>query len=331
MQQLTDTHGRTKRKLRLSLTDRCQFRCQYCMPETPKWLPRDEILRQEEIIKLATLAVTELGITHIRLTGGEPLLRKDVVEITQGIAALKSQGLEKLSMTSNAARLDEFAAPLKAAGLDDINISLDAIEPELFQRLTKSQLQPVLDGIDAAKAAGLPVKVNAVLMQGQNQDQILPMLAWAAEQQIELRFIEFMPLDSGQQWDESKVVTESEILQVVRSRYQVSQLPKGHEPATRYQLSSSNRDQPDQVFGIIPTISHAFCGSCDRIRITAKGEVFACLFAQTGTSLLPLLRGGHSDSELLAAISGDVKTKHRGYIDHPGYVERPITMHAMGG
>lgn len=329
MTTLSDKHGRTKRKLRLSLTDRCQFRCQYCLPDTPKWLPRDAILRQEEIIKLATLAVTQLGITHIRLTGGEPLLRKDVLAITQSIAALKSQGLEKLSMTSNAARLTEFAAPLKAAGLDDINISLDAIDAELFQQLTKSSLQPVLDGIAAAKAVGLPVKINAVLMQGQNQQQIIPMLDWAAIENVELRFIEFMPLDSGHQWDESKVVTEAEILDVVRTQHAVKELPKGHEPATRYQLT--NGTDGGQVFGIIPTISHAFCGSCDRIRITAKGEIFACLFSQTGTDLLTLLRNGSSDTAIVAAIRGDVKTKHRGYIDHPGYVERPITMHAMGG
>lgn len=325
MTTLTDQHGRTKRKLRLSLTDRCQFRCQYCLPETPKWLPRDAILRQEEIIKLASLAVTELGITHIRLTGGEPLLRKDVVAITKGIAALKAHGLQKLSMTSNAARLTEFAEPLKAAGLDDINISLDAVNAELFQQLTKSKLQPVLDGIAAAKTAGLPVKINAVLMQGQNHQQILPMLDWAATENVELRFIEFMPLDSGHRWDESKVVTEAQILNVVRQQHKATELPKGHEPATRYQLASG------QVFGIIPTISHAFCGSCDRIRITAKGEVFACLFSQTGSDLLPLLRNGSSDNDILAAIRGDIKTKHRGYIDHPGYVERPITMHAMGG
>lgn len=325
MPTLTDQHGRTKRKLRLSLTDRCQFRCQYCMPETPKWLPRDSILRREELVRLATIAVTQLGVTHIRLTGGEPLLRKDVVEITAAIAELKTQGLEKLSMTSNAARLHEFAQPLKAAGLDDINISLDAIDAELFQTLTKAPLQSVLNGIAAAKAAGIPVKINAVLMQGQNEQQILPMLQWAKDEGVELRFIEFMPLDSGHRWDESKVVTETEILNVVSAAQDVKVLPKGHEPATRYQLADG------QTFGIIPTISHAFCGSCDRIRITAKGEIFACLFSQTGTELLPLLRNGSDDKTLAKAISGNVWKKHRGYIDHPGYVERPTTMHAMGG
>ena len=323
--ELKDQHGRVKRKLRLSLTDRCQFRCQYCMPETPKWLPRDSILRQEDIVRIATLAVIQLGITHIRLTGGEPLLRKDVVEITTELAKLKSHGLEKLSMTSNAARLYEFAAPLKAAGLDDINISLDAIDAELFHALTKAPLQPVLNGIAATQNVGLPVKVNAVLMKGQNQDQILPMLEWAAAEGVELRFIEFMPLDSGHQWDESLVVTETEIINTVSEKHDVKVLPKGHEPATRYQLESG------QTFGIIPTISHAFCGSCDRIRITAKGTVFACLFSQTGTELLPLLREGADDEALAKAIRGDIWNKHRGYIDHPGYVERPVTMHAMGG
>ena len=323
--ELKDQHGRTKRKLRLSLTDRCQFRCQYCMPETPKWLPRDSILRQEEIVRIATLAVTQLGITHIRLTGGEPLLRKDVVEITAALAKLKSQGLEKLSMTSNAARLDEFSAPLKAAGLDDINISLDAIDADLFQTLTKAPLQPVLNGIAAAQKVGLPVKVNAVLMKGQNQDQVLPMLEWADNEGVELRFIEFMPLDSGHKWDESLVVTETEIINTVSEKHDVKVLPKDHEPATRYQLES------DQTFGVIPTISHAFCGSCDRIRITAKGTVFACLFSQTGTELLPLLREDADDETLAKAIRGDIWNKHRGYIDHPGYVERPVTMHAMGG
>lgn len=323
--QLQDSHGRSKRKLRLSLTDRCQFRCQYCLPDTPKWLPRDAILRQEEIIRLATLAVRELGITHIRLTGGEPLLRKDVVEITAALAQLKNQGLEKLSMTSNGARLDRLAEPLKAAGLDDLNISLDAIEPELFQQLTKAPLQPVLNGINAAQQAGLPVKINAVLIQGQNQSQILPLLNWAAQQQVELRFIEFMPLDAGQQWDESLVVTETEILNAISAKHRIQALAKGSQPASRYQLENG------QLFGIIPTISHAFCGSCDRIRVTAKGTIYACLFSQRGTELLPLLRNDSSDSDIIRAIRGDVWTKHRGYIDHPGYVQRPITMHAMGG
>lgn len=322
---LVDQHGRTKRKLRLSLTDRCQFRCQYCMPETPTWLPRESILRREELTRLATIAVTQLGVTHIRLTGGEPLLRKDVVEITAAIAQLKTQGLKKLSMTSNGARLHEFSLPLKAAGLDDVNISLDAVDAKLFQQLTKSPLQPVLNGIAAAKAADIPVKINAVLMKGQNEQQILPMLDWAARENLELRFIEFMPLDSGHRWDESKVVTETDILNIVGQTQTVSVLPKGHEPATRYQLNGG------QTFGIIPTISHAFCGSCDRIRITAKGEIFACLFSQTGTDLLSLLRNGSDDETLAKAISGDVWKKHRGYIDHPGYVERPTTMHAMGG
>lgn len=323
--ELKDQYGRVKRKLRLSLTDRCQFRCQYCMPETPKWLPRDAILRQEEIVRLATLAVTQLGVTHIRLTGGEPLLRKDVVEISAELSKLKSRGLQKLSMTSNGARLQEFAVPLKQAGLDDINISLDAINPVLFQRLTKSPLQPVLAGIAAAQEAGFPLKINAVLMQGQNQNEILPMLTWAAAQKVELRFIEFMPLDSGHNWDETLVVTEADILKTVATQHKVQALAKGHEPATRYQLENG------QIFGVIPTISHAFCGSCDRIRITAKGTAFACLFSQTGTELVPLLREGADDQMLVQALKGNVRAKHRGYIDHPGYVERPVTMHAMGG
>ncbi|MFP5306617.1 MAG: GTP 3',8-cyclase MoaA, partial [Gammaproteobacteria bacterium] len=198
---LQDARGRSKRKLRLSLTDRCNLRCVYCMPEHPQWLPREQILRREELLRLARLFVTELGIQEIRLTGGEPLLRADVVEIVAMLGELRPLGLERIAMTSNGIQLPRHALALRAAGLDDINISLDAFTPETFQRLTGGAVEPVLRGIDAARAVGLPVKINSVAIRDHNEDEVLPLARWAVAQDVPLRFIEFMPLDGRGYWN----------------------------------------------------------------------------------------------------------------------------------
>ena len=322
--RLRDQHGRVKRKLRLSLTDRCNFRCSYCMPEHPVWLPKASLLTRAELLRLARLAVDQ-GITHIRLTGGEPLLRAGVRDIVSDLQTLRSSGLQRLSMTSNAERLGELAQPLKDAGLDDLNISFDAIDPDVFETLTGRPIAPVLRGINAARAAGLPVKLNAVLIRDRNDHQILPLTRWALEQDLSLRFIEYMPLDQPGRWRPETVMSEAEVLAVLRTRHTVEALPRSAEPATRYRIDGQDR------VGVIATVSNPFCGSCDRIRFTATGELFTCLFAQTGTPMGAQMRAGADDDALTETLRRAVWHKQAGYAATPGPVERPISMHGLGG
>ncbi|MGB1580095.1 MAG: GTP 3',8-cyclase MoaA [Nevskiales bacterium] len=324
---LRDQHGRSKRKLRISVTDRCNFRCPYCMPETPEWLPREELLSFEEIQRLASVFVSQLGIEHIRLTGGEPLLRKDLPSLINNLQALRKQGLERVSLTTNGVLLPRQAAALKTAGLDDLNISLDTLDTQRFSQLSggRGELQQVLDGIQAAREQELPVKINCVVMRDINEADVLPLLDWAISESLPLRFIEFMPLDSGQAWNQDRVVREEQILSLLRSQYAVTAEPASSDPANRYILDGHYQ------LGIIPTISNPFCKRCDRLRLTATGELYACLFSANGRDLRSPLRAGSSDSELMDIIRGHVWHKEAGYALKPGYVERPITMHALGG
>ncbi|WP_091530681.1 GTP 3',8-cyclase MoaA [Fontimonas thermophila] len=322
---LRDAHGRTKRKLRLSLTDRCNLRCVYCMPEHPRWLPRDELLRREELLQLAQVFVAELGIREIRLTGGEPLLRADVVEIVALLGRLRALGLERIAMTSNGVPLARHAVALRAAGLDDLNVSLDAVTPEAFRRLTGGELAPVLRGIDAARAAGLPVKINSVILRGHNEDEVLPLVRWAMAEGITLRFIEFMPLDGRGYWNDARVVREDSILERLRAHYTVHAEPPTDDPAHYYLLDGRYR------LGMISTISKPFCRRCDRVRLSATGMLYACLFAQTGADLRTPLRAGAGVDELRQLIRAHVWHKQAGYAERPGYVERPVTMHMLGG
>lgn len=321
---LIDQHGRRKRKLRISLTDRCNFRCRYCMPEHPQWLPKAQLLSFEEIARVARLMVID-GITHIRLTGGEPLLRRDMVDCVRALHELRALGLQRISMTSNASLLAPVAAELKAAGLDDLNISLDSVDPATFERMTGRPLAPVIEGIDAALAAGFPVKLNSVLLRDDNGGEIIALTEWAQARGLPLRFIEYMPLDTPGRWQREQVISEAEILAALGTRYQVQAVPRNADPATRYRLDGAYE------IGIISTVSNPFCASCDRLRITATGELYTCLFAQTGTPLRELLRGTAGDAALLDTIRDAVWRKKAGYIAERGPVERPITMHAMGG
>lgn len=321
---LRDQHGRVKRKLRLSLTDRCNFRCSYCIPQHPVWLPKASLLTRAELLRLARLAVGK-GVTQIRLTGGEPLLRPDLIEIVRDLQSLRSEGLQRVSMSSNAATLAPQAQALADAGLDDLNISLDAVDPTRFKALTGHALTPVLKGIDAAIAAGLPVKLNTVLIRGRNDGEILPLVAWALARNLSLRFIEYMPLDAPGRWQQKSVVTEAEILEVLATRYAVAALPRDSDPATRYRLDAA------ETIGVIATVSNPFCASCDRIRLTATGELYTCLFAKTGTALGEQMRAGASDADLVASLQQAVWHKPAGYAAAPGPVERPLLMHAMGG
>lgn len=324
LSNLIDQHGRRKRKLRISLTDRCNFRCRYCMPEHPQWLPKSQVLTIEEITQLARVMVLD-GITHIRLTGGEPLLRRGLVECVAALDALRPLGLQRISMTSNASLLAPLAAPLKAAGLDDLNISLDSVVPATFLHMTGRELAPVIDGIDAAVAAGFPIKLNAVLLREDNGAQIVALVEWARARGLPLRFIEYMPLDAPGRWQREQVVSEAEILDHLRARFSVQAVPRNHDPATRYRLDD------DYEIGVISTVSNPFCASCDRLRITATGELYTCLFSATGKPLREMLRTGASDEQLLEAIRDAVWHKDRGYAAKQGPVERPLTMHAMGG
>ncbi len=325
--RLEDQRGRRKRKLRISLTDRCNFRCPYCMPETPEWLPREELLSYEELLTLTELFVSRLGISHIRLTGGEPLLRKDIARLITAMQALRELGLQRLSMTTNGILLSDHAQNLKDCGLDDVNVSLDTLHPARFAELSGGRGSPdqVLAGIYAARHAGLPVKLNTVVIRGYNEDDILPLAAWAMAQQLPLRFIEFMPLDGGSRWDDSKVVKEAEILETLATAYQITTEPRGTDPATYYRLNGDYR------LGVIPTISNPFCSNCDRLRLTATGELYACLFSKTGCDLRSPLRNETSETDLASLIRTHVWHKEAGYALKPGYVERPITMHALGG
>lgn len=324
MSPLIDRHGRTKRKLRISLTDRCNFRCTYCMPEHPDWLPKASLLARAEVVRLAGMFVDN-GIDQIRLTGGEPLLRRDLLECVHEISALRERGLKRLSMTTNASRIAPRAKELVAAGIDDFNVSLDAISPETFRRLTLREIAPVLDGIDALADAGANVKLNAVVIRGDNERDVVPLLEWAMARNLPLRFIEYMPLDAPGHWKRDAVVTEAEMLAAIGETHVVQGLDRSNDPATPYLIDGH------YPLGIISTVSNPFCSTCDRLRITATGELFTCLFAPLGTPLGARMREGIADDVLTEQVRRAVWLKDAGYASRPGPVDRPLTMHAMGG
>ncbi len=319
---LTDSFGRGHRKLRISITDRCNFRCPYCMPEKPRWMPANALMSCDEIIAMARVFVADLGIVNLRITGGEPLLRRDVVDIIGGLNALRADGLQRLSMTTNAAQLARHAEALSQAGLQDVNISLDSLDPEQFQRLSRGRYGPadVIAGIESARAAGLGVKLNGVIIRGYNDDQILPLLDFAAAHQVELRYIEFMPLDDEAMWTRDRVISADDILSTIAQAQAVEPLPEDGAPARRYRLPSG------LTFGIIATVTQPFCQRCDRLRITADGRLYTCLFGREGT----LLRG-LSGQPLTQQIHAAVGRKPAGYIAQPGYAKREVRMYHLGG
>lgn len=321
-----DRFGRVKRKLRLSLTDRCNFRCPYCMPVEPDFMAKSQQLTRPELRRLLRLFVADLGITQLRLTGGEPLLRRDLEAIIAECGGLRALGLQRISLTSNGALLADRAAGLKAAGLDDLNVSLDGLSPETFAALSGGRaVQPVLDGIEAATRAGLSLKLNAVMVRGVNDHELPTLVQWAMARRLPLRFIEFMPLDGRGGWSKARVVSEAEIIEALSAHHTVTRLERSHDPATGYLLDGH------YPIGVISTVSNPFCSSCDRLRVTADGMLYPCLFSENGPSLRDALRQGATDAELLATIRKAVWHKDAGYVDHPGYVERPITMHTLGG
>ncbi|NNN31976.1 GTP 3',8-cyclase MoaA [Streptomyces sp. S3(2020)] len=328
---LIDTHGRIARDLRVSLTDRCNLRCTYCMPEEGlRWLPKPELLTDEEVVRLVSVAVTELGVTEVRFTGGEPLLRPGLVGIVERCAALAPR--PRLSLTTNGIGLARTAEALRAAGLDRVNVSLDTLRPEVFRTLTRrDRHHDVLAGLDAARAAGLlPVKVNSVLMRGVNDDEAPDLLAWALDHGYELRFIEQMPLDAQHGWQRADMVTAEEILERLRARFALSPEPssvRGSAPAERWLVDGG----PARV-GVIASVTRPFCRACDRTRLTADGQVRDCLFAREESDLRTALRSGAPDE----AIAGLWRTamwgkKAAAGLDEASFVQPERPMSAIGG
>jgi cyclic pyranopterin phosphate synthase len=333
---LPDRYGRVATDLRVSLTDRCNLRCTYCMPpEGLPWLPGPDLLTDAEVNRLVALAVQRLGVTEVRFTGGEPLLRTGLVGIVAATAKLVPR--PTMSVTTNAIGLARLAAPLAAAGLDRINVSLDTLDPERFERLAyRRRLPDVLAGLDAAVAAGLaPVKLNAVLIRDINDDEAVPLLRYALAHGYELRFIEQMPLDAGHTWRRDQMVTAAEILARLRPAYNLLPDPaeRGGAPAETWLVDGHRGPggRPARV-GIIASVSQPFCGACDRTRLTADGAVRSCLFSQEETSLRDAMRCGASDDELAGLWQGAMWAKLPGHgINDPTFLQPVRPMSAIGG
>ena len=329
---LIDGFGRVHTDLRISITDRCNFRCTYCMPtEGMQWLPRPELLTYEEIERIARVAVTELGITSIRITGGEPTVRSHLPVLVAKLARL---GVD-VALTTNGATLASQAADLAAAGLHRVNISLDTLQPDRFAAITRrDDLERVLAGVEAAVAAGLqPVKLNAVIVRGVNDDEIEALAAYGREVGAEVRFIEFMPLDGDGTWDVEAVVPAAEIVARLDAAFGLAPAEaRGHEPAARRRYADGRG-----AVGVIASVTDAFCDRCDRIRLTAEGRLRSCLFALDEVDLRRVVRddaadAASTDAAIAAAIRGAVADKWAGHhIAQPVFVRPSRSMSQIGG
>ena len=329
---LTDSYGRVHRDLRVSLTDRCNLRCTYCMPaEGVPWTPTPELLTTDELLRIVDVAVGA-GITEVRLTGGEPLLRPDIVDVVRGIAAMTTGEGEtvEVSMTTNALRLPRLAGPLRHAGLTRVNISLDTLRPDRFlQMARRDRFADTLTGIQAADEAGFhPLKLNTVLLRGVNDDEAVDLLRWAVERGYELRFIEQMPLDGGHVWQRSEMITGAEILAKLREEFELTEVPgRGAAPAERFLV-----DGGPATVGVIASVTMPFCGACDRLRLTSDGQLRSCLFARGETDLRTPLRQGASADELADLFRTSIGAKLPGHgINEPGFLQPPRPMSAIGG
>jgi cyclic pyranopterin phosphate synthase len=329
---LKDSYGRQIRDLRVSLTDRCNFRCFYCLPHgEPPAAPKAQMLTYEEIEYACDIFVA-LGIEKIRLTGGEPMLRRDIETLIRKLAALKASGLHDLALTTNGYFLPDRAQGLKQAGLDRITISLDSLRPEEFKRSTGvDALERVLAGIAAAQAAGLaPLKVNAVIVRGHNDEEVAAFAAFARTHGVAMRFIEFMPLDSGHEWDRKLVVSGQEIRARIAARFPLILAPvaRGAETSSRWLFADG---APGEI-GIIAPVTEPFCGACSRIRLTADGQIRTCLFSTVEHSLRDVLRSNATRAEVCDFITGVVlKKEPRHYINEPGFRQPARTMSFIGG
>jgi GTP 3',8-cyclase len=328
---LRDSYNRPIRDLRVSLTDRCNFRCFYCLPHgEPPIAPKEQMLSYEEIEYVCEIFVS-LGIEKIRLTGGEPMLRRDIETIIRKLGRLKPE-LQDLALTTNGYFLPERAQGLKNAGLDRVTISLDSLKPDVFKRMTGVDvLDKVLAGIEAAKKAGLePIKINAVIVRGHNEDEVADFAAFAREYDVKMRFIEFMPLDSGHEWARGDVVSGKEIRDRISERFPLVRVDvkRGSETSSRYRFADG---APGEI-GIIAPVTEAFCGACSRIRLTADGQIRTCLFSTVEHSLRDVVRSGASRDEIVDYIRSVVlKKEPRHFINDPGFVTPSRTMSFIGG
>ncbi|WP_246277991.1 GTP 3',8-cyclase MoaA [Phytohabitans rumicis] len=333
---LVDRYGRVATDLRVSLTDRCNLRCSYCMPpEGLPWLPNSDVLTDDEIIRLVRIAVERLGVREVRFTGGEPLIRPGLTKIVAASAELAPR--PQLSLTTNGIGLDKLARSLRAAGLDRVNVSLDTLDADRFERLThRRRLPDVLAGLVAAGATGLhPVKINSVLMRGVNDDEAPALLRFALAAGYELRFIEQMPLDAQHAWDRTKMITAAEILASLQAEFTLQADPaeRGGAPAETWLVAgwTAPDGEPAKV-GVIGSVTRPFCGDCDRTRLTADGQVRACLFATEESDLRGALRGGADDEEIARRWRAAMWTKRAGHgIDNPAFLQPARPMSAIGG
>jgi len=331
---LLDTHGRVATDLRVSLTDRCNLRCSYCMPaEGLDWLPGEQLLRPAELARLMRIAVTRLGVSSVRFTGGEPLLSRHLDEMVRAAASLRPR--PEISLTTNGVGLARRAAALAAAGLDRVNVSMDSVDRTRFAAITRrDRLADVLAGLTAAKQAGLaPVKVNAVLDPATGREDVVELLGFCLEHGYQLRVIEQMPLDAGHHWRRDAALTADDVLAALRPHFRLrpDRAPRGSAPAQLW-LVDTGPNTPSGKFGVIASVSHAFCSTCDRTRLTADGQVRSCLFSTEETDLRALLRGGADDDAIEAAWRIAMWAKPAGHgINDPNFVQPDRPMSAIGG
>ncbi|HEY0951365.1 GTP 3',8-cyclase MoaA [Nocardioides sp.] len=327
---LSDRYGRVATDLRVSLTDRCNLRCSYCMPpEGLDWLPDDSVLTDDEVVRLVRIGIELLGIREVRFTGGEPLVRRGLVDIVRRTHEIDPS--VETSLTTNALGLARVAGALADAGLDRVNVSLDSIRRDTFHAITRrDRLDDVLAGLAAAREAGLgPVKVNAVLMRGQNDDQAPELLRWAMAEGYQLRFIEQMPLDAQHVWNREEMVTADEILERLESAFELRPAaePRGSAPAELFTV-----DGGPATVGVIASVTRPFCGDCDRVRLTADGQVRNCLFAREESDLRTALRAGASDDVIAERWVVAMRGKRAGHgIDDPSFLQPDRPMSAIGG
>lgn len=334
MAVLQDTFGRVHDDLRLSVTDKCNLRCRYCIPEEPeRWLDRDELLTYEEMTRLVTILAT-LGVRSVRLTGGEPLLRRGLPDLVAQLAAVP--GIDEVALTTNGVLLAEHAEALARAGLARINVSLDTLRPDRFEQISQREgFERVIAGLAAARAAGLdPIKVNAVAMRGFNEDEAVDFARWARTHGYHMRFIEYMPLESGPlTWSRDRVVGGDELLERIVAVFPLTRRSKPGDasPAVTYDFS----DGAPGSIGVIPTVTEPFCGSCTRIRLSADGRFRNCLFAGDDTDVRTALRAGASAAALTALFTGSVQAKGAGGCLAIRATGRALplsrTMHQIGG
>lgn len=330
---LIDRYGRTVRDLRISVTDRCNFRCTYCMPEEGlNWLDRAEVLTFEEIERIARICVERFGIDSLRLTGGEPTVRAHLPQLIERLAGLRLEDGRKpdIALTTNGATLRNIATELRDAGLDRINVSLDSLQRERFLAMTRrDELDNVLAGITEAVATGFDkVKVNTVVERGTNDDEILDLATFGRDRGVEVRFIEFMPLDATNEWERQKVVTQDEIVAAIGEVFPLEQIPaRGAAPADRWRYLDGRG-----TVGVIPSVSQPFCGDCDRVRITSDGQFRTCLFATNEFDLRAIMRNGGTDDEMAQVIIDAVATKWAGHqINQVNFIRPNRSMSQIGG